>query len=218
MDTYKIKCYKGVDDLLGEYAFSGNSQGDESRSNEIADYIAAKGWMSYNFGDEIDVTDQEAIYKESERRKKVNERYIGLLKRAGKYNEEYEISLSLVHNPLFDDPEPNKGFPIGSFKMLFLNPNDDNMSQTKKEISPETQELLDEVDNFAKLMKERLIEKGRGGYSGWKDYSNNDVALAIETRLPRLINPDDANSGAEMGIANWALINYLIRKKQKTNE
>lgn len=82
-------------------------------------------------------------------------------------------------------------------------------------ISPETQELLDEVDNFAALMKIRLVEKGKGGYSGWKEYSEQEVVSFIVDRLPRLINPDDNRSGVELGIANFALINFVNRKNKQ---
>lgn len=212
MEKFSIKCQRGVDDLLLEYAFTGNSQGDESRSNDINDYIAAKGWLSYNFKN-IDVTDQAAIYREALRRSELNLEYISKLKKEGRYKEEYTLDIYLEHNPLYDDPEimPHRSMPLSSFRMLFLNTNDNNMEQS---VSPETQELLNEVDNFASAMKQRLIEKGRGGYSGWKNYDPHDIALAIELRLPRLVNPSDSESGVELGIANWALINFVNRKNK----
>jgi hypothetical protein len=81
-----------------------------------------------------------------------------------------------------------------------------------QQISPETQELLNAVDNFAEQMKQRLIEKGRGGYSGWKDHSPNEIVGFIEDRLPALIsNPE---RGAEIGIANWCLIHHINKTKQ----
>lgn len=95
--------YKGIDDLQNIYAFKGNSQGDESCSNEILDYLASKGWMSFHF-DKIDKTNQEAIYEESLRRQKANEIYIQKCKTDGTYGQYLgDIQLQMIHNPLFDD-------------------------------------------------------------------------------------------------------------------
>lgn len=93
---------KGIDDLQNEYAFRGNSQGDESCSNEISDYLASGGWMSFHFPVPID--DQRAIYEESKRRKAANEKYIRQCKKDGTYGTVLPpIQLKMVHNPLFDD-------------------------------------------------------------------------------------------------------------------
>lgn len=101
MNTLEIKRQRGVDDLLCECAFTGNSQGDESWSNEIADYKAAKGWMSFRFNG-VDINDQKAIYAEVERRKKHNADYIQQLKDEGRYLEEYVITFNFQPFPLFD--------------------------------------------------------------------------------------------------------------------
>jgi hypothetical protein len=117
---YTIKGKRGIDDLKGIYAFVGNSQGDTSESNEISDYIASRGWMSFIF-DGIDITNQEAIYQESGRRLKDNLDYIEGLHREGRFGEEFESTISLVHNPLYDEPSDfAKGFPLTSYKMVFL--------------------------------------------------------------------------------------------------
>lgn len=118
MKTYKIKCRRGVDDLLSVYAFIGNSQGDTSASNEIEAYKAAKGWMSYVFTD-IDITDQEAIYAEANRRQKANIDYIKRLAKEGRLHEEYEITIDLVHNPLYDDKQDFIA-SVESYRMIFL--------------------------------------------------------------------------------------------------
>ncbi len=121
VNTFKLTCKKGVDDLLNIYAFSGNSQGDETRTNEISDYIAAKGWLSYGF-ENVDITDQEAIYKESKRRRLENEKYIDTLIAEGRYKEEYIISINFHHNPEFDGPlTPNENQnPLSSYRMIFF--------------------------------------------------------------------------------------------------
>lgn len=127
---YKLKGYRGVDDLLSEYAFRGNSQGDESASNEISDYISSKGWMSFMFGD-IDKTNQEAIYKEVERRKQQNLDYIDKLVREGRYKEEYEITISLAHNPIFDEPSffPSTP-PLESYRVVLLDISKNNENKS----------------------------------------------------------------------------------------
>lgn len=129
--TYTFKRKKGIDDLKNIYAFVGNSQGDDSKSNEIRDYISAKGWMSFIFGNEIDKTNQEAIYEESQRRILWNTAYVDQLLREGGFGEEYEISIELVHNPIFDDPQlfPSDT-PLESFKIQFINLKKDNDSST----------------------------------------------------------------------------------------
>jgi hypothetical protein len=97
---------KGINDLQNEYAFRGNSQGDDSCSNEISDYLASGGWMSFHFPVPID--DQRAIYEESERRKAANEKYIRQCKNDGTYGTDLPpIQLQMVHSPLFDDNKFN---------------------------------------------------------------------------------------------------------------
>jgi len=107
----KRKIRKGIDDLKNIYAFLGNSQGDESYSNEIKDYEASEGWMSFVF-EGVDPTDQQAIYDESARRKKENDDYIADLIVKGEYGKEWEhsITMHLKPNPLFDHPEQPKPF------------------------------------------------------------------------------------------------------------
>lgn len=117
---YTFKGKRGITDLRSEYAFVGNSQGDESRSNSIEDYIAAKGWMSYVFSCSLN---QDAIDKEAKRRKQRNSDYIKQLKEEGRFEEEYEIKLELVNNPTFDSNNviiANNSNPLESFKLIFL--------------------------------------------------------------------------------------------------
>lgn len=101
MKTYTIKRQRGVDDLLPEYAFCGNSQGDETHTNSIEAFKNSNGWLSFIFP--CALTDK-AIQEESANRKKTNAEYIKRLKAAGRYTEEYEMEISLVPHPLFDEP------------------------------------------------------------------------------------------------------------------
>jgi len=113
----------GIDDLLCEFAFQGNSQGDTTATNEISEYIASKGWLSVTRGFEDIMLDQEAIYKESLRRYEVNIAYIEKLKAEGKYGEEYEIDINLHPHPEFDTPTNKGGPPLSSYRMIFLDTN-----------------------------------------------------------------------------------------------
>lgn len=106
--TYSIKCHRGIDDLLSIYAFYYNDGGGGVGSNDIEWYKDSKGWISFIF-DGIDPTNQEAINEESRRRVIENDKYITQLIKEGRYKEEYEISISMVYNPLFDAPSLHKG-------------------------------------------------------------------------------------------------------------
>jgi hypothetical protein len=121
MNKYTFKRKLGIDDLLCEFAFIGNSQGDESVSNEIADYKASQSWMSITKGFEEIADNQEAIYKESERRYNVNIDYIEKLKAEGRYGEEYTIDINLHPHPSFDTPTNKGGPPLESYRMIILN-------------------------------------------------------------------------------------------------
>lgn len=115
---YTVKCHRGVDDLQSIYTFIGNSQGDDSGTNEVGDY---GGWRSFIFKG-IDPTDQEAIYEESKRRVKANAEYIDKLHREGRYREEYEITIEMEFNPIYDAPSTNLSNlpPLESCKLVFL--------------------------------------------------------------------------------------------------
>jgi hypothetical protein len=123
MKEYKIKQKRGIDDLQNIYAWVGNSQGDESHTNIIEVGLASDGWMSYMFKN-INFLDQNAINIESARRKQANEDYIKKLKEEGKFGQEYELSLHIKENPLFDrvinlTDKP----PLETYKMLFIDTN-----------------------------------------------------------------------------------------------
>lgn len=117
MNKYTIKKRLGIDDLLCEFAFIGNSQGDESKSNSIDAYKASQGWMSFVFDCPLD---EENISKEIQKRKQANLDYIEKLKAEGKYGEEYEIDIILHLHPLFDTPVNKGGLPLESYKMIII--------------------------------------------------------------------------------------------------
>lgn len=101
--TVTIKMQRGIDDLKGIYAWRGNSQGDESYTNDVKVGQASGGWMTFMF-DGIDSNDQQAINEESVRRQKVNEEYIALLKKEGRYGEEYEVNYHIKVLSILDNP------------------------------------------------------------------------------------------------------------------
>lgn len=106
-NIYKLEMKKGLDDLKPIYAFRGNSQGDKSATNSINTYKNSGGWMSFIFDCPLE---QAAIDKQVEKNRLWNDNYIKELQKEGRYLEEYEISIELVHNPLFDDddfPKPS---------------------------------------------------------------------------------------------------------------
>lgn len=115
---YEIKGKKGIDDLWSIYAFSFNDGGGGHYSNDISWYEGSNGWVHYDFGD-VEMTD-EAIAKESERRRALNEAYINQLYKEGKYGEEYIQYLELEYNPLYDGKQEFPHGPLESYKMVFL--------------------------------------------------------------------------------------------------
>ncbi len=120
---YKMKgTYKGIDDLKSIYAFHGNSQGDDSHSNDINDFIGSKGWMSVSshFKD-IDYLNQEEVNKRSLEIQLENEKYIESVKKSGEYGQyNGDIILSIKYFPLYDDPPKLSNKPE-SYRMTFIN-------------------------------------------------------------------------------------------------
>ena len=54
----------GIDDLRSEFAFHGNSQGDDSVSNSVDTFVSQKGWMSVNcWYKDIDYLNQDEVDK-----------------------------------------------------------------------------------------------------------------------------------------------------------
>lgn len=124
MHEYSIKYRKGIHDLKPEYAFRGNSQGDESVSNILEDYLNSQGWMSPTLDDCPLV--QEEIDKRIAENREWNRVYIEKLKRTGEYEEEYTVGIKIGHNPLFDNPEVRVQQSLQSYKFITLNLNQDN--------------------------------------------------------------------------------------------
>ena len=119
MNTFSIVRKKGIDDLLGLFAFVGNSQGDESVTNSVEEYLSSKGWKSFVFAD-IDPTDQEAIYAEVERRRLKNEAYIKELQEKGEFGREYTLTVHVKPNPIFDHSPSKVTLPMESYRMVFI--------------------------------------------------------------------------------------------------
>jgi hypothetical protein len=59
-------------------------------------------------------------------------------------------------------------------------------------------------------LKQRLIRADVNGYEGWEAFSTPQVIEEIEARIARW---KDRESGMELGIANWCLINFLVKQK-----
>lgn len=115
---YILKQKKGIDDLKSLYAFHGNSQGDESASNDIERYKDSKGWMSFTF--DCDLT-KEAIAEEVLKRDEWNKAYIADLKEKGEYGQEFELTIAVQPNPLFDRENTYpKSQPLTSYEMVFI--------------------------------------------------------------------------------------------------
>jgi len=116
--VYKVKYRKGIDDLKSLYAFHGNSQGDESQTNDIQTFLDSKGWMSFIFDCEMT---EGAILQQAMENHLWNNLYIQELKAKGEYGIEDDYSIHVQHNPLFDVPKPLiSSFPLESFKLIFL--------------------------------------------------------------------------------------------------
>ena len=122
--TYKISAdyIKGVYDLESEYAFHGNSQGDDSVTNSVDEFIGSGGWksVSSNFKD-IDYLNQSEVDKRALEIRTKNQQRILELKRNGEYGKrvENEISLSIKTSPKFDSPKM-LNTSLESYRMTFI--------------------------------------------------------------------------------------------------
>ena len=94
----------GIDDLKSEFAFNGNSQGDDSVSNSVDTFISQKGWMSVNcWYKDIDYLNQDEVNKKVLDIKKSNSDRIEQLKLSGDYGKEVEgIHVFIEHDQLYD--------------------------------------------------------------------------------------------------------------------
>ena len=122
--TYKIcsDYIKGISDLESEYAFHGNSQGDDSKTNSVDEFIGSGGWksVSSNFKD-IDYLNQSEVDKRALEIRTKNQQRILELKRNGEYGKrvENEISLSIKTSPKFDSPKIHNT-TLDSYRMIFI--------------------------------------------------------------------------------------------------
>ena len=95
----------GISDLECEYAFYGNSQGDDSRTSSVEDYLSSGGWksVSSNFKD-INYLDQNEVDKRVLEIRNKNKHRIISLKEQGEYGKEVDsdITLTLKQCPTFD--------------------------------------------------------------------------------------------------------------------
>jgi len=120
---YNFEYEYGIDDLKEEYAFVGNSQGDESATNSIESYKDSEGWLSYTF--ENVPLNQKAINKEVLKRKEYNKNYIQKLKDSGKYGKKYKVSIQIEDDMLYD--EKVNTIETESYRIDILNLNNINL-------------------------------------------------------------------------------------------
>lgn len=94
----------GIDDLKSEFAFHGNSQGDDSVSNSVDTFVSQNGWMSVNcWYEDIDYLNQDEVDKKVLEIKQSNTDRIEQLKLSGDYGKEVEgIHVFIEHDPLYD--------------------------------------------------------------------------------------------------------------------
>lgn len=120
---YKIlsKKHKGIDDLKLAYAFIGNSQGDETMSNDVSYFIYCDGWLSVssNYKD-INYLIQENVDKRTKELNEYNDNYIKKLKDSGEYDLEYinEITFNMINLPEFDGNNFINGLSSYEYKIL----------------------------------------------------------------------------------------------------
>ena len=115
MKTITLTYKHGIDDLKSLFAFRGNSQGDDSGSNDVSLNIN-NTWMSFGFDCE---KTQEAVDREVKIRARWNEDYIEKLKAKGEFGKEYTTSVSFQPHPVFDEIQ-NKLLQSSSFYILDL--------------------------------------------------------------------------------------------------
>lgn len=89
-------------------------------------------------------------------------------------------------------------------------------------MTQENEELLASIDQFAMLMKQRIMQKDEQGMTDWKESSLEKTQYEIQTRIARmqqsLGQKNTDPTYVFIGIANWALIGYLNETKTKNNE
>lgn len=124
MKTITINCKYGIDDLKSVYAYRGNSQGDNSGSNDV-EQNKNNSWMSFGFDCE---QTQEAVNAEVLTRKAWNENYIEELKEKGEYGKPYELNVSFNPHPMFDS-ELAAPLQSHSFHIIDLSKTNKNINE-----------------------------------------------------------------------------------------
>lgn len=122
MSIHTLWFKKGIDDLKSIYAFHSSSQGDESASNSVNEYLGSGDWkyVPDHFKD-IDYTDQEAVNKRSKELAVENEKYIESLKYSDSFGDSYRVEVTTVAHKEFDKPEKPIKDNLESYRMTFLN-------------------------------------------------------------------------------------------------
>ena len=116
MTTISVTHKMGIDDLENTSAYTGSwGQGDHYSSNDVS--ANHPSYVSFKFKCE---ETQEAVDNEIKRLEKQNEEYIAELKRIGRFEEEYQVSATFVHHPLFDEPKAEKPLMSSSFFIFDL--------------------------------------------------------------------------------------------------
>ncbi len=72
------------------------------------------------------------------------------------------------------------------------------------------QELLQGVDEFANVMKNRLTEKHKEGIKSYKEESSEHSEYQIQKVSTELI----LNKVKDIDVANWCLIHWMNRRKK----
>jgi hypothetical protein len=96
---------KGINDLKCEFGFIGSSQGDESATNSVAEYLASAGWLITTLDKtKVDITNQKEVDAAIQERREANQAYIKQLQEVGEYGKEVseELNIFIKPNPLFD--------------------------------------------------------------------------------------------------------------------
>ncbi len=78
------------------------------------------------------------------------------------------------------------------------------------EIEREEEEIIKAVDNFSKLMKDKMVSKLHGGFSGWNDDRCEDIIL--KKLYVNLINSDFVD------VANFSMMLYYFKENRNGTE
>jgi len=116
--TYRgSELLKGVDDLLPEFIFVGNSQGDTTATNSLLEYLGSGGWLS-SLINPVPETQREIDVIVGKNKKK-NSDYIKELKLSGEYKKPIGcVTISMLHDPKLDN---KNNIQVESYKYDIFN-------------------------------------------------------------------------------------------------